>query len=217
MKSFLLLLVLAPAVFADSLGKYKEWDTSPQGYFMTKAEHARWAEIKSDAEAEQFVNQFIAARPAAFAADVAKRAEMADKYLTVGKTPGSKTLRGKVVILLGPPKALNISPVHRSSSSIGMAASVGRDEGPNPADKSGTLRAPRLSAGAQSEGVLGEAVNEYAFTYAGDKLPAAYAKGLTITVLVDPGSGKDQFAERKQATELDELFELVAESRMSKP
>jgi GWxTD domain-containing protein len=210
MKSFLLLVLLAPAVFADGLIKYKDWDTSPQGYFMTKSERARWAEIKGDGQAEQFVNQFIAARPAGFVADVAKRAEMADKYLTVGKTPGSKTLRGKVVILLGPPSALNVSqrtsPVDRSMRSADLAASAGNNSGPSMAD---------MSAAAQREGMSGGVVNEYAFTYAADKLPATYGKPLRITVLVDPSSGKDRFAERKQAAELSDLFELVAASRIA--
>src|SRR5438552_8722558 len=210
MKSFLLLLLIAPAVFAaDTLVKYKDWDTSPQGYFMTRAERARWAEIKTDAEAEQFVSQFITARPAGFAADVAKRAEMADKYLTVGKTPGSKSVRGKIVIMLGPPGALSISQrkltADRSLSSSGLAASAGNNSGPSMAG---------MAAAVQRENMTGGVQNQYTFTYAADKLPATYGKPLTITVIVVPGSGRDRFAERKEGAELDALFEAIAVSRL---
>jgi GWxTD domain-containing protein len=211
MKSFLLLLLLAPAVFADSLVKYKDWDASPQGYLMTKAERARWAEIKTDADAEQFVNQFVAARPAGFVADVAKRAEMADKYLTAGKLPGSKTLRGKVVIVLGPPASLNVSQhrssaVDRSMSASGQASAGAGDRGPSMADMA--------SAAVRAQGMSGGMVTDYSFAYAGDKLPAAFSKGFTVNVEVDPGSGKDRITDRKQAAQLDELFELVAVSRL---
>ena len=68
MKRIPLLLLFVPSLlFAAALSqKYKDWAASPQAYFMTKAEHEQWAAIKTDEEAEQFVNRFLASRgPAA--------------------------------------------------------------------------------------------------------------------------------------------------------
>ena len=73
----LLASLLALPVSADSLSKYKDWGTSPQAYFLTKAEREQWSAIRDDASAEQFVNQYLAARGPAFADEITKRIAMA--------------------------------------------------------------------------------------------------------------------------------------------
>src|SRR5579863_1025525 len=94
------IVLLLPALAnAERSSKYKEWSSSPEAYFMTRADREQWAAVKTDGEAEQFIKSFEAARKPGFAEEVAKRVQVADKYLTVGKTPGSRTLRGKVIIL----------------------------------------------------------------------------------------------------------------------
>src|SRR5258706_8849742 len=107
-RAFAVLVVLFAPTFLFALSqKYKDWANSPQAYFMTKAERAQWAGVVTDADAEKFVAQFVASRGAGFAEQVADRATNADKYLTIGKTkPASQTLRGKVIVLLGPPSAV---------------------------------------------------------------------------------------------------------------
>src|SRR6202140_5943294 len=103
MRSVLLLLSIAVTSPAFAAGPdFKDWENSPQGYFMTKAEHQEWSAVRTEEEPQRFVAQFLAKRSPGFAADVAARTEQADKHLTIGKTAGSKRLRGKVVILLGP-------------------------------------------------------------------------------------------------------------------
>src|SRR5205814_4911287 len=109
------LVVLAAPAFAK-LSKYKGWENSPQGYFMTKAEREEWLKIDNDDAAGKFVADFLAKRPANFEKEVADRAANADKYLTVAKTPGSKSLRGKVVILLGPPSQMDVAEQTVSNS-----------------------------------------------------------------------------------------------------
>src|SRR5689334_23470611 len=104
----LTVLLLAVPVFAR-MSKYKDWAQSPEGYFMTKAERAQWAKLDTDAEAEKFIADFHARRLDNFQKEVADRAEHADKLLTIGKTEGSKSIRGKVVILLGPPSRIDVS------------------------------------------------------------------------------------------------------------
>src|SRR4051794_34325532 len=133
-KPLLLCVLTVTAVFASSafarggLSKWKDWDQSPQGYFMTKAERADWANVKTDADAEKFVHDFLSKRPETFVKDVADRAAQADKYLTIGKLPGSKTNRGKVVVLLGPPQGLDVTTssvttTHHDSQMVGEAMS----------------------------------------------------------------------------------------------
>lgn len=64
----LFLLFLAPALLAQGLDKYKSWPDSPQGAFMTSAERAEWnAKVKTDADAEEFVRNFVARHGADFA------------------------------------------------------------------------------------------------------------------------------------------------------
>src|SRR3954465_8990559 len=99
--------LVAPALFAGSLSKYKNWPNTPQGYFLTSAERAEWkATVKTDEEAEAFVQKFLASRGPGFAEDVAQRAAMADKHLSVSGRAGSLTTRGKLIVLLGPPTGL---------------------------------------------------------------------------------------------------------------
>src|ERR1700760_847250 len=112
MRSAVLLLsiaIIAPAFAASP--SFRDWERSPQGYFMTRAEHQEWAAIKSPEDAQRFIDQFLAKRGPGFAAEVSARAEKADKYFTVGKVMGSKSLRGKTVILLGPPSAMDVNNV----------------------------------------------------------------------------------------------------------
>ena len=54
---------------------------------------------------------------------------------------------------------------------------------------------------------------EYSITYAGDKLPPAYATGVTITIQADPTTGEDWAPDRASQAKLDELFAAVAEAR----
>jgi len=51
-------LVALPLLAAD-LGKYNDWDQSPQGYFMTKAEREQWERVDTAAAAEKFVAEFL--------------------------------------------------------------------------------------------------------------------------------------------------------------
>src|SRR5512142_433288 len=100
--------LVSVAALAANLGKYKNWPNTPQGYFMTKADRAEWSKLQTEADAEQFVQKFVASRGPAFEADVASAAKAADDHLSIGGGLGSRTLRGKIVILLGPPTSFAI-------------------------------------------------------------------------------------------------------------
>ena len=213
MRARLILLVVIVSVPIAALAgsvKLKEWTSSPQAYFMTSAERQQWGALKSDAEAEQFVNTFLAARKPDFAEEVAKRAEVADKYLTVGRVPGSRTLRGKVIIIFGPPSAFDIKLREvkgaASSSANGyMAAGASTSPGGSPGPS------PEEMADASRRGDLGtKQVREFTITYTGDKLPVKRAEPLTVAVDVDTSSGREWLAQSQLQSELNELFDAAA-------
>ncbi len=95
-------LAAAPAL-ADGLTTYKGWAESPEAYFLTKSEREAWSAVDTDQKAEAFVNAYRAARGAGFAAAIKSRVEFADKAFPLGKKKGSETLRGWVLVVLGPP------------------------------------------------------------------------------------------------------------------
>jgi len=180
-----LLLAISP--------KFQQWAESPQAYFMTKAERAEWAAITTDDAAQQFVDKFVASRGPDFIEEVKTRAAIADKYLTVGKTPGSRSLRGKVIIVLGPPSSMNVSQrVEKGehSATVSGYMNAAADGGPSIDDVSGAAR---------REGMSGKEFRDFTFTY----------RNLTVTVEADAITGADRVPDRKQETALQERFEEV--------
>jgi hypothetical protein len=47
-------LAIAACALAE-LAKYKDWDKSPEAYFLTPAERAEWKKIATDEEAQKFI------------------------------------------------------------------------------------------------------------------------------------------------------------------
>jgi GWxTD domain-containing protein len=210
-------VLVSPALLAGSLEKYKNWPNSPQGYFMTNAERAEWkATVKTDADAEAFVQKFLASRGPGFVEDVAKRAEMADKHLTVSGRAGSLTTRGKIIVLLGPPTGLTIQGrdvQNGRSSSLGGITGGGASGG-GTFGNTGASVSDMIDASNQSAMSV-RSVNDYTFTYAGDKLPGKPAQSLVVVVEVNPGDGSDRINDRKVAEQLDQVFEQVAQARVA--
>lgn len=202
-------LLAIPSVAALS-AKYKEWGSSPQSYFMTKDERAQWALVNSDDQAEQFVKAFLAARGPGFAEDVAKRAAVADKYLTYGKTPGSQTLRGKLIILLGPPSSFKVSeePIKGSASSTASSAmNAGGDGGPKMSDMGEAISRSDMS---------GKMMRNYAFTYAADKLPASFGKPLSVTVELNTSRNSERIPNAKEAADVETVLETAAAASLKR-
>jgi len=187
---------MAALLFATAVVRPLDWGSSPQAYFMTKAERAQWTAIKSDADAQQFIERFLASRGPDFESEVATRTAMADKYLTLGKSAGSKSIRGKVVILLGPPKAVSVADhevkgEHNSTAGGYMNATA--DGGTSTTD---------FSDAARREGMSGKLVRDYTFTYA----------DFSVTVEADVVTGADRVPDGKQAAALEKLFEAATEA-----
>lgn len=213
--------LLAVSVFAGGLSKYKSWDKSPQGVLMTSAERAEWANVKTDDEADTFVKDFLAKRKPEFVSETARAATAADKYFTTGKTPGSATERGRLVIVLGPPGGLSMSErqAHgdvRGSTDSAMTvsgASAGRGSGGGGGGGQGASVTDMMGA-TNAPGNISDVIHIFTFTYSADKLPAAYGKSLTVSIELD-ASGKDYVADKKVQAELERVYEMAAEARVA--
>ena len=211
MRSLILLLSIAIMIPAFAASPdLKDWDRSPQGCFMTKAEHDEWNTLKTPEEKQHFVDQFLAKRGPGFAAEVATRAAKADQYLTIGKLPGSKTLRGKLVIVFGPPTATDVSDIankggsHRDSPAMANALSGGSGVG----DSSANGGAGFDDSHEGASGISGATViRDYHFTFASNP-----SGRLEVTISADASSGRDWPGGREDAKRLDAAFEAAAQS-----
>lgn len=203
---------LSTPLLADGLVKFKEWESSPQAYFMTKAERQEWSTIHTDDAAQAFVDKFLASRPSTFAAEVADRASQADKHLTIGHIPGSQTLRGKVIVLLGPPSGLDVSDVvetdtHRDSPAMASVMSGGTNAGFG-AGKGDTGITADNTGKSMSTSRL---TRNYHLTYA--KTPAG---ALDVTIAADAATGKDRPRSHEDAKKLEEVFDAAAQASLKK-
>lgn len=186
MRKLRLLATLVPLVAlafpaAAQLEKFKDWDKSPEfTLYATEDEQNAWKGVKSDEEAQKFYNLFWGKRHpnyqttaqnvfrARFDALVAK----ADELFPLGK-PGEKrfrrgalTERGRVLILLGPPKAM----ASKVQSSLAAPGGIGSEEG------EGRL----LGAGGSGTTILTQ------FQYEKEQLPEwAGLKSLVLTFTTD--------------------------------
>jgi GWxTD domain-containing protein len=198
----------AVAVFAGVSRAYKDWPSTPIGYYMTNEEKKQWSAIQSDAQAEQFIKDFVAKRGGeAFTREVAQNAEKADKYLSIGKTPGSETVRGKMMILLGPTVA-TAATKKKKNGEVRMAppTSMGDLSGPTMED---------MQAATNDPGNSTTFVTEYTFAYPASALPPAYGKPLTVKIEVDTSEERDRVSSFGGEKELDKLYEMVAEAKLA--
>jgi len=211
------ILLFSASLLADGLVKFKGWDNSPQGYFMTRAERQQWASVRTDDEAQRFVDTFLASRGPGFAAEVASRVEQADKHLTIEGThlPGSKTLRGKLVILLGAPSSFDASDftdrssVHQDSPIMANALSGGSSGDSGGGGKGGAdlgAGGSDMSEGARTMGA-GRTIRSFHFGFA-----STPAGPMEVTINADTNTGKDRPRGKDDAKRLDAAFEAAAQA-----
>ncbi|HYB23586.1 MAG TPA: GWxTD domain-containing protein, partial [Solirubrobacteraceae bacterium] len=95
---------------------YKEWPNGPAGFLLAASERKAYGELKTDAEAQAFIDLFFAKRDKnlgavnEFKLDFDARVAAADKMFSTPKSKGSISDRGKVLILLGKPLKRNLLP-----------------------------------------------------------------------------------------------------------
>ena len=104
------LLLLAGVALLGQAGDPEDWANSPEAYFLTKEERAEWYKLPSrDARADFKERYWLKRDPSPgtgkneFREMVASRIKTADSRFAIEKTPGSRTARGLVFIVLGSP------------------------------------------------------------------------------------------------------------------
>ena len=135
-RSVLITFAIVTAVSAFALSpEHEEWGKGPQSVLMTKDELAQWKAIKTDADADKFIALFWARRDPTpgtprneFREDFDARVAAADQNFAAGKTRGSLTDRGKVLILYGQPSKIQHSAGSMSSSPSTTPSSTGATE-----------------------------------------------------------------------------------------
>ncbi len=125
--------------------------------------------------------------------------------MTVGRKPGSKTLRGKIVILIGPPAGFSVTQAKGVSGSMDAYTSRARVGRPQ------TVMVGSSAAAAPIASELRKRYpTDYTFTYAKEKLPGAPDHDRVIVVSVNPESGDDRILDARMAQEVNELLEAAA-------
>jgi GWxTD domain-containing protein len=111
---------LAATVAGAQLSQtYTEWSAGPAGFLLTDSERKAYAQIKTDAEAQAFIDLFWARRDPdlntvqdEFKLDFEMKVAAADKQFSTDRIKGSMSDRGKVLILMGvpPTPVINVPP-----------------------------------------------------------------------------------------------------------
>ena len=94
--------------------QYREWLDRDVAYIITRSEKAQFLALTTDAERDKFIDWFWAIRNPdpdssrnTFKEEHYKRLAYADDHFGIGKrVPGWATERGRIYILLGPPKQM---------------------------------------------------------------------------------------------------------------
>lgn len=175
----------------------KTWAAAPEAYFLTAEERAAWKKVANDDEARQFVARYLAERGDAFEPMLRERIAIADKYFAAGKTRGSETLRGKVIILFGPPSRLSTKS-GRESQSGGHS---------DRAEAASGVPDPHSNVGPGVRGLAVTALDPI-FTLEYDEAQAPRSIGKAFRV--DLKMKSDALQEPLEPKDLEEKFETVA-------
>jgi GWxTD domain-containing protein len=105
-------LLLLVALTNGTMGQRRVQDlsSSPEAYFLTADEPKEWSKLTSEEQRSEFRNEYWRRRDPTPASErnefrelVLSRIQTADERFAIGKTPGSRTARGLVFIVFGPP------------------------------------------------------------------------------------------------------------------
>jgi hypothetical protein len=201
----IVIAAIATSAIAAGVGKYTNWPNSPLGYFMTKSERAQWSRLSSEEEAGRFIKGVVAARGPKFAEDVAAAAKATDEHLTVAGRLGSQTIRGRIVILLGPPSSFTISHWQKDADTM-----PGTHMSPWRPQTVGVTSSPAMVSEARTK-----YCDDYRFVYARERLPSRPENDREIVVAVNPLTGEDRILDARAAREVSELLDAAAEARLA--
>jgi len=200
----LVAVLLATEAWGAGLQTYRDWSKSPEYVCLaTDAEQKAWKKVTSDEDADRFIQLFWARRdpdlktPAnEFKVVFDKRVKEADQYFAMARIRGALTERGKLYILLGPPKTLT----RQAGTKLQPIAATGADTA------SGVVPGQMLPPNDPGTSI-GESI--VTFTYEAEQLPGwAAVKSFTAKFVVelakdhvaDPGAGLVNSLEVKART-----------------
>ena len=196
-----LLLALAGILIAGSaladLTKYKDWDKSPEAYFLTTAERAEWKNVANDEDADKFIALYYAKRGGeAFKQEISRRIAAADQQFKMQRYKrGADSVRGHLLIVMGTP-----SRVAQSRAQEGAMD-----------DRTG-VTAPGIDTRAP---VAESAAINYVWTYNADKFPPAFEIGeVKADIKVDPAQGRDTLG---NVREVEKAMATIAEKSVVNP
>ena len=196
---FLSAFLLAAASAGDPRG-YKNWDKSPEAYFLTREERKEWGRARTDEEASAFIERYWQRRDPSpgtpaneFQKEVLRRIGAADEQFTMRNQKGAASMRGKLLIMLGPPSHFSqLRPEQR----------------PDPA---ATVRNPNDLARLPGK----ERVLVQTWVYKQDKFGPGWELGhIEIKIQVDQDGGWDEPVSSALVTD---VLEKVAERTLISP
>jgi GWxTD domain-containing protein len=204
--ALVLILSAASLVFGSGLSKkYKAWEKSPEAYFLTSSERDQWKKVKTDADAQNFVLDYKAKRGADFEKMLAERIAVADKYFSSGETKGSETLRGRVVIVFGPP-----SSIERGKGDAGNKTDATRVDNFS-SGNGGVAMSSSGTAGPMSPHANAAQAPMFTFVYNKEAAPKAIGKPFRVELKLFTEA--DQEPEDPQG--LNQKFEAMAEASIA--
>ncbi len=110
-------LGVAAVAGAQLSQSFQDLPKGPTGFLMTDSEKKAYAELKTDADAQAWIDLFWARRDPdlntvqnEFKLDFDMRVQAADMQFSYGKVKGSMSDRGKVLILMGKPLGMQKIP-----------------------------------------------------------------------------------------------------------
>ena len=110
----------------------EDWSTSPEAYFLTAEERAEWKALDSRDTRERFIERYWLKRDPRlgtgkneFQETVLARIKTADQRFKIEKTPGSRTARGLVFIVLGSPSRVQDQYSPRPGQDAGTSQRLG--------------------------------------------------------------------------------------------
>lgn len=196
-------LAVAGCALAE-LNKYKDWDKSPEAYFLTPPERAEWKNVATDEDAEKFVALYWAKRdptPATpaneFRDEVGRRIAAADQQFKLPRYKrGADSVRGRLLIVLGPPSRAAQQP-------------LGPQEAPDPVQEGGFQPGPAgQEGGSDAEQLIS------LWTYDKEKLAPFGLSALQARILLDQRRGVDSL---QNGGEVEKAIAAVAAKSIVNP
>src|SRR5687768_12634990 len=130
--AFALCVLVASTASAAPSEKYKEWREGPVQWIMTSAEMREWKSLKTDEEADRFIDLFWARRDPTpgtavneFHIDFDVYVNSADQQFAEKGRRGSLTDRGRVAIVLGRPTTGMGAQAYTSAAGAGVTGMSG--------------------------------------------------------------------------------------------